>query len=398
MKRCQLAVLAGLTSCSDAQGGVSAGFEVETLTDELDRPVGLAVLPDGRMLITEQDSGDIRLYDDGLVPTPVTTVATIGAIGCQESGLLGIVAHPDFDTNGYFYVYYTNANDTAHVLSRFTLDGETASGETPILSLYPTSAGDGNACANHDGGYLTFGPDGYLYVTNGERQIFSADAQDSTSLLGKTLRVTDSGAAAPGNPFGNEVWTMGNRNSYGIAFHAVSGELYETENGPNADDEVNRLVAGDDYGWPADTGDNSNPAFHDPIRVYNPPICLTGITSYAGGPFPDEMDGDLFYADCNTGHIHRMRISAGDPEVAAEVDDDFAQVDGATIDVKWGPDGALYFTAMRYQGNEPGRLYRVRYTGGGAADGGADGAEGEGEGPAVVGSSDGCGCQIGARP
>ena len=388
-------VVAALLGCSTAaEGGLPADFRLEMLTDEMDLPVGLAVLPDGRLLITEQDLGEIRLYADGeLKPDPVATVATAGVFGCGESGLLGIVAHPDFASNGYFYVYYTNAADTAHVVSRFTMSGETAGDETTILTLDPTSAGDGNACANHNGGYLAFGPDGDLYVTNGERGIYPDDAQDTGSLRGKTLRVTEEGAPAPGNPFGNAVFSFGHRNSYGIAFHVESGDLYETENGPDADDEVNRLVAGDNYGWPDDTGDNDDAAFHDPVRVYDPPICLTGITSYGGGPFPDEMDGDLFYADCKNGHIHRMRVSAADPEVVDDVDDAFAVVAGATIDVKWSEaDGAIYFTAMRYLDAEPGRLYRVSYA--------PSGTEGEVDAGTVPehGDPGGCSCQIGARP
>jgi glucose/arabinose dehydrogenase len=390
------AILCTGLACSTAEA-VPDGFEMDMLTDQLDLPVGLAVLPDGRILITEQASGEIRVFADGaLQPDPVATVATLGPIGCGESGLLGIAPHPDFADNGYFYVYYTNADDTHHVVSRFTMVGDTASGETPILYLDPTSNADGNSCANHNGGYLAFGPDGYLYVTNGERCHWdcfgSADFDTTSSLLGKVLRVTESGAPAPGNPFGNEVFTMGHRNSYGIAFHATTGELYETENGPTVDDEINHLVAGDDYGWPHDTGDNASAAFHDPIHVYPSPICVTGISSYGGGPFPDPMDGDLFYADCKTGHIHRMRVDAADPETVVEVDETFAQVDGATIDVKWNPaDGALYFTAMRYQTPAPGRLYRIRYPVEPPSDGGDVGAEG------TAGGS-GCGCQIGARP
>jgi glucose/arabinose dehydrogenase len=360
-----LALTCALAACSDTgePGEVASDFAVEMLTDALDLPVGLAALPDGRVLITEQDSGEIRLFAAGaLAPEPVATVATAGAFGCGESGLLGIAAHPEFASNGWFYVYYTNAADTAHVVSRFTLDGDVAAGETVILTLDPTSAGSGNSCANHNGGALAFDADGLLYVTNGERGSFRDAAQDGGSLLGKTLRLTDTGAPAPGNPFGDAVFSLGHRNSYGLAFQARSGELYETENGPDADDEINRVVAGDNYGWPIDTGDNAGAAFHDPVRVYDPPICLTGMASYGGGPFPDEMDGDLFYGDCRTGHLHRMRISQADPDVAVEVDDDFAAVPGATIDVEWSEaDGAIYFTAMRYLEDAPGRLYRVTY-------------------------------------
>jgi quinoprotein glucose dehydrogenase len=165
-----------------------------------------------------------------------------------------------------------------------------------------------------------------LYVSVGEAHE-SERAQDPSDIGGKVLRLTPEGTAAPGNPLGdgNPVYTLGHRNSFGLCVDPSTGDLWETENGPSADDEVNRLVPGSDYGWPQVTGDSGG-RFADPVTVFPDPPALTGCAWWRG---------DLLVGAWNDGLVRTIDPATG------EVFETFAFPAGVT-DLQVGPDDALY--------------------------------------------------------
>ncbi|CAM5660098.1 PQQ-dependent sugar dehydrogenase OS=Streptomyces alboniger OX=132473 GN=CP975_30545 PE=4 SV=1 [Streptomyces alboniger] len=136
------------------------------------------------------------------------------------------------------------------------------------LSDYKVVLGGITRGGDHNGGNIAFGPDGYLYVSVGDALKRNL-AQDKNSLNGKILRITKSGAAAPGNPFGNRIYSLGHRNAQGLAWD-TRGRLWETEIGENTWDELNLVEPGRNYGWPTCEGSCSKAGMTNPKKVWNP--------------------------------------------------------------------------------------------------------------------------------
>ena len=203
-------------------------------------------------------------------------------------------------------------------LERLPAGGDTAGAPQVLLDTVPATN------AYHNGGDLLFGADGMLYVSVGEAHE-PARAQDPADLGGKVLRLTPHGTPTPGNPFG-AAFTMGHRNSFGLCLDPATGTVWETENGPDHDDEVNRLVAGDDYGWPEVTGRAGDERFTDPVAVFHRTVALTGCTWWNG----------VFYV----GSYKDGRIRTIDPVTGAWKD--FARFPMGVTDLQVGTDGALY--------------------------------------------------------
>jgi glucose/arabinose dehydrogenase len=199
-----------------------------------------------------------------------------------------------------------------------------------LLDLLPADTG------YHNGGDLLFAPDGALLVAVGETHD-PARAQDPDDLGGKILRLAPDGSALPDDPLGagNPAYTLGHRNAFGLCADPARGTLWETENGPEVDDEVNRLIPGGNYGWPEVTGVADDPRFVDPEAVFADTVALTGCA----------VAGDALYAGAfNTGALYRFTISTdgerlGDATVAASFP-------AGVTDVVLGPDGSLYIATM----------------------------------------------------
>lgn len=228
----------------------------QTIATGLSVPWGLGFLPDGTALVTLRDRGEVLHIAEGSAPVSVGRVPGVEPDG--EGGLLGIAVSPAFASDRTVFVYFTAGNDNR--VMRMTFDGTTL---TPGRIIVEGIA----KAANHDGGRLAFGPDGFLYIATGDagqRQ----PAQDKASLNGKILRVTAEGSPAPGNPFpGSRIWSMGHRNVQGMAWNRA-GTMYASEFGQDTWDELNRIEPGRNYGWPDVEGIAHQDGFIDPIEQW----------------------------------------------------------------------------------------------------------------------------------
>ncbi|MDT0318943.1 PQQ-dependent sugar dehydrogenase [Streptomyces millisiae] len=282
-----------------APGGptpLSAPAGISQLSAGWSVPWGMDWLPDGSALYAERDTHRVvRLAPNG-TRTVVGTVPNVVSGG--EGGLLGLAVSPNFATDRAFYVFHTAANDNR--VARLTFDGTAIGGYQPILT--------GIARATyHNGGRLAFGPDGYLYATTGDAQQ-TALAQNTQSLNGKILRITTTGAPAPGNPFGNHVYSLGHRNPQGLAWDAA-GRLWAAELGQNTWDELNLIQQGANYGWPTCEGTCGRPGMTDPRRTWSTAEASPSGLAYA--------DGALYLAALRGQRLWRIPLNgteAGTPQ------------------------------------------------------------------------------------
>lgn len=226
-----------------------------TVTTGLTSPWGLAFLPDGSALVSERDTARIKQIPAG--DDTARVLGTVpGVVHNGEGGLLGIAVSAGFGTDRWLYAYLTAAEGNRVVRLRLGTDGRLG----PVQSLLTGIP----AARNHNGGRLAFGPDGMLYVSTGDALVPSR-AQDVRSLAGKILRVTPTGAPAPGNPFaGSPVYSYGHRNVQGLAFDA-QGRLWASEFGNRTWDELNLVQAGANYGWPLVEGRAGRAGLVDPV-------------------------------------------------------------------------------------------------------------------------------------
>jgi glucose/arabinose dehydrogenase len=323
MRHARLAVAAILIAATLATPAAAAGLEPRPFLDDLAFPTNMAFLPDGTLLFTEKETGNVRVVapDGRLVDQPFITLPVIGD---AERGLLGIAVHPDFERDPWVYLYRSDPRDGLNRLVRVRAGGPVAEGQPETL-LDGISA----VAGYHNGGDLAFGADGSLFVALGEAH--EADrAQDETDIGGKIARLTAAGDVPPDNPFGpdNPVWSIGHRNSFGLCVDPATGTLWETENGPDVDDEVNVIEPGGNYGWPAVTGISDEDEFIDPLLVFRDTIALTGC-AVAGG--------DLWFGSFD-GRLWRVPASA---DVAVDAEE-IARFPAGVTDVLLGPDDSLY--------------------------------------------------------
>ncbi len=202
----------------------------EPFLSGLSFPTNMAFAPDGRLFFTEKETGQIRIVRNGaLLPKPF---ATLPVVSGAERGLLGIALDPHFDVTPWVYVYFTDATDGRNRLIRIKAHGDVGGAQQTLLDLLDASSGI------HNGGDLTFGADGMLYVTVGETGN-QALAQDATQLGGKVLRLEPNGSIPADNPFSpegtpNEAWTKGNRNSFGLCVDPDSGDCGKRRTDPTS--------------------------------------------------------------------------------------------------------------------------------------------------------------------
>jgi aldose sugar dehydrogenase len=297
-------------------------FRVATFATGLDHPWGAAVLPDGRLLVTERP-GRLRIVDhSGRLSPPLSGVPPTEA-GDSEGGLLDVALAPDFPATREVYLCHGTRVEGGALtrLSRGRLSPEATAleGTTPILDVTPAQDED----RRHFGCRIAFGPrDGKVYLSTGDRLTNRARAQRLDDLASKVLRLERDGRPAVGNPFLGrpnarpEIFSYGHRNPQGLAFNPWTGSLWEAELGPSGGDEVNVLRAGGNYGWPLVTHGvdldgsvisdlRSTPGMEDPIKVWTSVISPSGMAFYNGGAFQG-WRGSLFLAALNRPGLVRL--------------------------------------------------------------------------------------------
>jgi len=344
----QLPLPAGPVTFDTAEG---QKIRVVVVARGLSHPWGLAFLPGGDMLVTER-SGQLRVIRNGVLdPSPVTGVPMVRAQGL--SGLMDIALHPRFAENRYVYLTYTKPlgpDKSTLALARGTWDGKAL---TAVQDLF-VAEGAGGASR------IAFGRDGMLYMTTGGGG--GEGAQDPNNLGGKVLRLRDDGTVPADNPFAGkpgykpEVYTLGHRNSIGLALHPGTGEMWQNENGPNGGDKIDILHPGSNYGWPISSygrtypGPRQNdtpwqPRFEQPVVFWVPSIAVSGMAFYTGNKLP-KWKGDVFVGALRmgeipgTGHLQRILFNEKMEELRRE--QLLVPLRQRIRDVRQGPDELLY--------------------------------------------------------
>jgi glucose/arabinose dehydrogenase len=293
---------------------------VQLIAAGLEVPWAVAQAPDGRLFVTERPGRVriVRLGGGGLQAQPWANVPA-RANPDAERGLLGIALDPDFARNGFVYLYYSYAGPggvTLNRLVRMRDNNGIGTDETILVDNIPGSA-------NHDGGRIAFGPDGKLYVATGDGEQQNR-AQDRSSLGGKILRLEKDGTAPADNPIASSpVYSLGHRNGQGLAFHPDTAVLYQTEHGPSGffpaccQDEVNRIEAGANYGWPIVTGTPGDQRFRDPI-LSSGAVDTWAPSGAAFATRPGPLRGSLLFANLRSQHLHRIVLTPDGRGVAFE--------------------------------------------------------------------------------
>ncbi len=309
--------------------------KVQTYKGGLDFPVDMAWVPGTKKIFfTEKNTGRVSVLVGRDLKGRACVDLDVQSDG--ERGALGIVLHPRFKKNGYLYVYYTNNSPVENRVTRFTVRNNRCTNPKHIVTGLTSSSG------YHTGGQLEF-VGGKLFVSVGESHE-ADEAQDRSSRLGKILRLNPNGSVPNGNPFGddNPAWSYGHRNPFGLAHKPGSRRIYESENGPQCDDEVNRILKGRNYGWGSGyecgtKGVGPNPK--GPMVRYGNIIVPTDLWWYRGRM--KSLSGSLYMGDYGNGRLHRLVMNRRGTKVTA--DRIIYDASNGITDVSKGPGGWLYF-------------------------------------------------------
>jgi len=346
------------------------------------------IAPDD-ILVLQKNNGKVRRVIGGVLQAG--DVLDVDVSNNSERGLLGIAVHPNFATNFFVFLYYTESGSDGggplgNRVYRYTWNGAALASPLLILDL-PAMPGP-----NHDGGVITFGPDGNLYVIigdlnrNGQLQNFSGGpAPNDTSVI---LRLDDDGSVPPDNPFfslGTPVdkyYAYGIRNSFGMALDPVTGKLWDTENGPEAYDEINLVEPGFNSGWEKIMGpDRRDPQgisslfslagshYAEPKFSWRVPVGVTGIVFLDSAQLGPKYENDAFVGDVNNGILYHFQPNPArdgftftNRALLDHVSDTSGESNGVILgtgfsgitDLKVGPDGLLYVVSIG-----AGKIYRI---------------------------------------
>jgi len=331
-------------------------FRVVTVAEALIQPWSIAFLPGGDALVTERP-GRLRIIRNGkLLPQAVEGVPKV--FHSSQGGLLEVMPHPNFAANRLLYLSYSKpgADDsksrTALIRGRFENDRL-----TNVQELFDAVAQG----RNHFSGKIAFDRNGFLFLTLGDRQVppegnlEAHPAQDLTNHHGKIIRLHDDGRVPTDNPFVGrpgarpEIWSYGHRNVQGLAIHPETGDIWADEHGPQGGDELNRIQAGRNYGWPVigfgvnyTTGLAIHSGTHregmeQPVKVWVPSIGISGVMIYTGDRFP-EWKGNLFIGGMAGQQLSRLTLN-GQRVASEEV---LVQQMGRIRDIRQSPDGYIY--------------------------------------------------------
>lgn len=353
----------GMMSGNKAAAQGFANYNLETIVDGLDSPWGLAILPDGDMLITEL-TGDLRHIRNGKLAAQAVAGVPQSLYGGQ-GGLMDIVIHPDYAQNRYVYLSLSVGTASANALrvirARFT------GTELEDVSTIFESAPSKNTKV-HYGARMVFLPDNTLLINVGDGFDLREQAQNLSNHFGSSVRVTDDGKVPQDNPFIGvagaqpEIYSYGHRNQQSIAVERSTGKIYQTEHGPRGGDELNVIEPGKNYGWPIATygidysGARISPytsyeGTKQPLVNWTPSIGPSGMTIYNGAQFPD-WQGDIFVSSLIYNKIIHIEMEDGAPQ---RQNDMFGEIGDRLRDIRTGNDGALYILSE----GDNGKLWRV---------------------------------------
>jgi len=342
------------------QAGARGGgplLKAVRVAGHLAAPTGFTFARDGRIVYGERFKGRIRILDPATGADHVVyRVSNVDGAG--DRGLLGVALHPDYPDPAFVYAFVTRHTPAGSRNQVIRITNEGGHG-TDLRVLVSANAGP-----QHQGGRIQFGPDGMLYVALGDGDR-PADAQDRASPRGKILRMTPWGAPAPGNPFPHSrVWSFGHRNSFGFGFDPKTGNLWETENGPHCNDELNRIVAGGNFAWGPHEDEDCVPALpgaletnrdgpsprRQPEAEWTPTIAPTGIAFCDGCGLGSAFAGRGLIADFNHSEITRITLSGNRRHVTGR--SVVFEAPHPITSVEVGSDSAIYISL-------PAGIYRL---------------------------------------
>jgi glucose/arabinose dehydrogenase len=360
-----LPVLAQDAARSPTPASIKVAARVTDVARGLEHPWGLAVLPDGRILVTERP-GRLRFVDRaGKLSAPLAGIPEVYASG--QGGLLDVALSPGFAQDRLVYVSFSEPGEggAGTAVARGRLGERGLEGTEVIWRQQPKVSG-----AIHWGSRFVFRPDGTLFVTLGDRG-HRDKAQDLSVTIGKIIRINADGSVPRDNPFVGrdgarpEIWSYGHRNVQAAALDA-SGQLWTVEHGARGGDELNAPQPARNYGWPVITYGvdysgarigvgTSRPGMEQPVYYWDPVIAPSGALFYTGNAFPD-WRGDLFVGSLNPGALVRLTIEKNRVVREQRYLGDL----GARIrDVRQGPDGSIYLLTD----HPNGRLVRLEPAG-----------------------------------
>ncbi|MDH4048817.1 MAG: PQQ-dependent sugar dehydrogenase [Gammaproteobacteria bacterium] len=361
MRRMTIMVASILVASCATADSESWPFDATPLAG-FNEPWAMTFLPDGRLLLTEKPGRLLLVAMDGSSKVIFDDVPDLAYGG--QGGLGDVVLHPDFQDNQRIYLSYAEQGDgdlrgAAVARAELDLAGERITDFEVIWRQDPKVTGRG-----HYGHRIAFSPDGYLFISSGERQKFDP-AQDMRANLGKILRLHDDGSVPGDNPFSDQggvtaqIWTLGHRNPLGLAFDQ-SGRLWNHEMGPQHGDELNLVVRGENYGYPiVSNGDHydgtvipdhdTRPEFAAPKAYWVPSIAPAGFIIYSGTLFPD-WKGDGFIGGLVSKALVRVEFNGSEAREAARYD-----MGRRIREIEQGPDGSIWLL----EDAKGGRLLRL---------------------------------------
>ena len=353
-------------NCSAAEGEVdfpkipaSKGvpqFKVETVVENVEIVWSIVFAPDGRAFFTERP-GRVRVIENGkLREKSFFTIPDIELSG--ESGLMGMVLHPNFKENHFVYLAYAYqdvAKEQNVRVVRYRETGETLVEPRTIIEAIAASK-------YHAGTRLRFGPDAKLYITTGDATK-QKNAQNLSSINGKTLRLNDDGTIPSDNPFVNqknvrpEIWSYGHRNAQGMDFQPETGLMFQTEHGPSiidgvslfkrtGGDEVNIVERGKNYGWDKISHSMTKKDMETPLIEFSPAIAPGSGMFYRGTLFP-EFKNNFFFGALKGEMIVRLVM---DGRRIVSRDNLLEKQYGRIREVAEALDGSIYFSTSNRDG------------------------------------------------
>ena len=355
-------------------------YRVVPVAEDLVQPWSMAWLPNGDMLITEKP-GRLRMVRDGqLLPEAIPGTPEVLYKG--QGGLFEVVPHPDFNENQWVYLTFAkpNANEVDDGSTTAIARGRLQDGRlTNVVELFAAQASG----FGHYGGKLVFDGEGHMFLTLGDRQDFSFgdrealmahSAQDRSNHKGVIVRLNDDGTVPDDNPFVGvdgvlpEIWSYGYRSPQGLAIHPITGDLWESEHGPQGGDEINLIEPGNNYGWPVVGRGVNYGAFGRPIHVgiseegmtsptnfWVPSIATSGLMIYSGDKFPMWV-GDIFSGALAGEQLARVHLD--DDYRSVVLEETLAYDMGRIRDVRQGPEGFIYLAISDRQGG-PSPIVRL---------------------------------------